>query len=343
MKALVLTAAKTLEYMDVDDPQPAENEVLVRVHACGICGSDIHGYDGSTGRRIPPIIMGHEAAGEIASVGSSVENWHPGDRVTFDSTIFCNACEYCLQGMVNLCNNRRVLGVSCKEYRQNGAFAEYVAIPQHILYRLPEAVSYEQACLVEPLSIAFHAARLTPITINDPAVVVGAGMIGLLVIQTMKLAGCGVVIAVDIDDRKLKLSKSLGADFCINPKNEDAVETINKITDGRGAALALDAVGTNASLDTAISCLKKGGYLTLIGNITPKVDLPLQNVVTRQLRIQGSCASSGEYPACLDMIAAGRVNIDFLISEVAPLSEGKHWFDTLYKGESSLLKVILKP
>ena len=343
MKALVLTAPKVFEYLDVDDPQPAENEVLVRVHACGICGSDVHGYDGSTGRRIPPIIMGHEAAGEITAIGSAVKNWQRGDRVTFDSTIFCNTCAYCLQGMVNLCENRRVLGVSCQEYRQNGAFAEYVAIPQHILYRLPEGVSYEQACLVEPLSIAFHAARLTPVTINDTAVVVGAGMIGLLVIQTMKLAGCGKVIAVDIDDRKLELAQSLGADHCINSKNTNAVDIIRNITGGKGASLSLDAVGTNASLETAIACLKNGGHLTLIGNITPKVDLPLQSVVTRQLRIQGSCASSGEYPACLDMIAAGRVNIDFLISQVAPLNEGKQWFDTLYEGKSGLLKVILKP
>jgi len=343
MKALVLTAAKMLEYLDVDDPQIADNEVQVRVHACGICGSDIQGYDGSTGRRIPPIIMGHEAAGEITDTGSSVKEWKLGDRVTFDSTIYCNACEYCLHGQVNLCENRRVLGVSCQEYKQNGAFAEYIAIPQHILYRLPDGVSYEQACLVEPLSIVFHAARLTPITINDPVVVVGVGMIGLLAVQTMKLAGCGKVIAVDIDDHKLELAQSLGADLCINPKNVNAVDRIAKITGDKGATLALDAVGTNASLDTAITCIKKGGHLTLIGNITPKVDLPLQSVVTRQLSIQGSCASSGEYPACLDMIAAGRVNINFLISQVAPLSEGKQWFDTLYEGDSGLLKVILKP
>lgn len=343
MKALVLKAYKDLEYTSFDDPSMGKDDVLVRIRACGICGSDIHGYDGSTGRRIPPIIMGHEAAGEIISVGPSVDKWKVGDRVTFDSTIYCNRCEYCLNGKINLCNNRQVLGVSCYEYRRHGAMAELLAVPQHILYTLPKTVSYEQACMVEPLAIAFHAAALTPITINDTAVVVGVGMIGLLVIQTLRLAGCGNIISVDIDQNKLMLAKSLGSDYVISANSENLVDEIRAISGGDGAEIAIDAVGISSSLNTAISVLRKGGHLTLIGNLSASVDFPLQAVVTRQICVQGSCASNGEYKACLDMIARKTVDVDFLISQIVPLEDGEKWFADLYGGNSDLLKVILTP
>jgi L-iditol 2-dehydrogenase len=245
--------------------------------------------------------------------------------------------------MINLCSNRRVLGVSCDDYRQDGAFAEYAAIPQHILYKLPDEVSYEQACLVEPLSIAFHAVGLSQININDTVVVIGAGMIGLLIIQTLRMVGCGELIAIDIDEKKLKLAKDAGADRCLLSDKDKVRDYVLDITDGEGADVAFDAVGINASLGTALSCLKKGGHITLVGNLAPTVDLPLQKVVTGQIRMQGSCASSGEYTACLDMIARKSVKIDPLISKTAPLEEGQKWFDVLYERKSDLLKVILKP
>lgn len=342
MKALVLTEYKKFTYIDVKDPIPQKDEVLIKVHACGICGSDVHGYDGSSGRRIPPIIMGHEASGEIVSTGSEVRDWKVGERVTFDSTIYCGKCEFCRKGQINLCDNRRVLGVSCADYKQDGAFAEYLTVPQHILYRLPEGVSYEQASLVEPLSIAFHAVGITPININDTVAVVGCGMIGLLVIQSLRLAGCGDIIALDIDPKKLDLAKKVGADFTIDSVNENVEQRMREIAGG-GVKTAFDVVGINSSIATAVAVLKKGGWLTLIGNLSPKVDFPLQSIVTRQISVQGSCASSGEYCACLDMIARKAVDIDFLISQTAPLEEGQVWFDRLYAGGDELLKVILKP
>ena len=191
MKALVLTEYNKFEYLDVPDPVPADGEVLIEVRACGICGSDVHGMDGATGRRRPPIVMGHEAAGVIARLGRGVEGWKTGERVTFDSTIYCGRCWFCRRGRINLCDNRRVLGVSCEQYRQNGAFAQFVAVPQHILYRLPEGLSFERAAMVEALSIAVHAVERTAIGLNDTAVVVGAGMIGLLVVQVLRSRGCG--------------------------------------------------------------------------------------------------------------------------------------------------------
>jgi L-iditol 2-dehydrogenase len=287
--------------------------------------------------------MGHEAAGVIADVGQNVSVWRTGDRVTFDSTIYCGECYFCRRGRVNLCNNRRVLGVSCDEYRQNGAFAEYVAVPQHILYRLPEGISFEQAAMVEALSIAFHAVGRASPKLNDTSVVVGAGMIGLLVVQSLRLAGCGRIVAVDLDQARLDLARQMGADEGLRPDSVDVVQWVLEYTTWRGADMAFEAVGLGPTMNTAIQCTRKGGAVILIGNLSPTAEFPFQQVVTRELDVKGSCASSGEYPACLDMIARGAINVDALISAVVPLEEGAEWFKRLYDREPGLMKVILQP
>lgn len=343
MKALVLEEYNHFVYKDVPEPVLGTNDVMVRVRACGICGSDVHGMDGSTGRRIPPLIMGHEAAGIIAEVGSNVNKIQPGERVTFDSTVYCGTCFYCRRGDINLCDHRRVLGVSCDEYHQNGAFAEFVTVPQHIIYPLPEKISFEQSAMVEPCSVAFHAVERTSASSHDTAVVVGAGIIGLLVVQILRAGEWRQIVAVDIEADKLKLACKLGADVGLNPGREDVISCIKKMTGNRGADAAFDAVGIEASLTTAIDSLRKGGALTLIGNLSSNVNLPLQTVVTGEFTLNGSCASRGEYPVCLDMIAAGTVKVDSLITAVAPLAEGDRWFRRLYQKEKDLLKVILEP
>jgi len=343
MKALVLEDYGRFAYRDVPEPRLGAGDVLVRVKACGICGSDVHGMDGSSGRRIPPVIMGHEAAGVVERVGSDVTAWQPGDRVTFDSTIYCGACYFCRCGLANLCDNRRVLGVSCGEYRQDGAFAEYVAVPQRILYRLPEGLSFEQAAMVEALSVAFHAVGRTPVSLNDTAVVVGAGMIGLLIVQSLRAAGCGHIIAVDLDQGRLDLACQLGADEGLQSQTADVVSHVLQRTAGRGADVAFEVVGIAPTLKLAIRCVRKGGALTLVGNLAQTAEFLLQTAVTRELTLHGSCASNGEYPACLDMIARGTIDVDAMVSAVAPLADGAVWFERLYRGEPGLLKVILAP
>jgi L-iditol 2-dehydrogenase len=343
MKALVLENYYHLVYKDVPEPQMGPEDALIQVKACGICGSDVHGLDGSTGRRIPPLIMGHEASGIITEVGEAVTGWRRGDRVTFDSTIYCGACHFCQQGASNLCDNRRVLGVSCDDYRQHGAFAEYVAVPGRILHRLPEGLSFERAAMVEALSIGVHAVERTPISLNDTAVVVGSGMIGLLVTQALKVAGCGRIIAVDVDPGRLELACQLGADEGLNPDAVDVVAAVLARTAGRGADLVFEVVGITPTFKLATQCLRKGGSLALVGNLSPTTEFLLQSVVTRELTLYGSCGSRGEYPACLDLIARGTINVDALISAVPPLAEGASWFQRLYDREPGLLKVILAP
>lgn len=343
MKALVLTAYNHFEYKDVTKPTIGPDEVLIQVKACGICGSDVHGMDGSTGRRQPPVVMGHEASGVIAEAGANVNEWKAGDRVTFDSTVYCGKCHFCRRGQINLCDNRRVLGVSCDEYRMHGAFAEYVAVPQHILYRLPDNLRFEQAAMVETLSVAFHAVERTKISLNDTAVIVGAGMVGLLVVQALRIAGCGEIIAVDLDQGRLDLACKVGADVGLKSDECDVAQEVFKRTANRGADVAFEVVGIPSTINTAVAALRKGGSLTMIGNLSQTVEMPLQALVTREISVYGSCASAGEYPACLDMIARRTVDVDSLLSATPPLSDGDTWFKRLYDQEPGLLKVVLVP
>ncbi|MGC2466354.1 MAG: galactitol-1-phosphate 5-dehydrogenase [Candidatus Acidiferrum sp.] len=342
VKALLLSEYKHLEIAELPDPVPGDGEVLISVAACGICGSDVHGYDGSSGRRIPPIVMGHEAAGTIAALGHGVTGFAEGDRVTFDSTIFCGACNNCRRGEVNLCDHRQVLGVSCAEFCRPGAFAEYVAVPSRILYRLPENLSFAEAAMLEAVSVALHGVSLAPVTTGSSALVLGAGMIGLLTLQALRSAGCLRIFVADVDSTRLKLAQQAGATAVLS-SNTDIVEQVLQLTGGVGVDLAIEAVGRNETVKASIDSLRKGGTVVLVGNISPEVTLPLQKVVTRQIRLQGSCASAGEYPRAIELLASGVIQVKPLITAIAPLEEGPRWFERLYAREPNIMKIILTP
>jgi len=343
MKALVLEQYKVLKLIDVPFPECGPGDLLVKVKACGICGSDVHGYDGSTGRRLPPIVMGHEAAGIVEAVGAGVAGFAVGDRITFDSTVSCGNCFFCSRGQINLCDNRQVLGVSTPEFKRHGAFAEYVTVPARISYKLPDTLSFEHAALIEAVSIALHGVNRTPVRLGDTCVIVGAGMIGSLTIQAARLAGCDKVIAIDLEERKLKMARDFGADYVFNPRNEDVAAKVKKVTGGRGADSAIDCVGATAPIQTCMNVVRKGGHVTLIGNVTPKIELPLQVAVSRELTLYGSCASNGEYPECIALMASGKIKVDPIISARITLEDGPKYFERLYGHDQELMKVIFTP
>lgn len=343
MKALTLTAYHQFLFGDAPEPTIAENEVLISIRACGICGSDIHGMDGSSGRRLPPIIMGHEAAGEIAQVGGAVKKWKAGDRVTFDSTVFCGTCPDCRAGKVNLCPDRNVLGVSCDDYRRNGAFAEFVKVPEHILYAIPDDLTYEHAAFAEPVAVALHGVNRLPLQPGDSAVVIGAGLIGLLVVQALKAKGSGVVIAVDLDKKRLSLAKELGADEVLLSDDRVPARVRELVGNPDGADVALEVVGFGPTIKLAIDSVRKGGSISCVGNLKTEVPFPLQAVVTRELSVFGSCASAGEYGEAIEAVASGRIKVAPLLSAVADLADGADWFARLHRNDEGLLKVILKP
>jgi L-iditol 2-dehydrogenase len=343
MKALLLSEYSKLSMTDEPTPKPGPDELLIQVAACGICGSDVHGYDGSTGRRIPPIVMGHEAAGIVVEAGSGVAEFAPGDRVTFDSTVYCGACDYCLKGEINLCDNRQVIGVSCAEFRRAGAFAEFITVPARIAYHLPDSFSFSDAAMLEAVSVALHGVAVSRMKREDTVLVIGAGMIGLLLLQAARAAGASRVFVADIDATRLKLAGELGADCNIQATGAALTDEVLELTDALGVDVVLEAVGLSETISGAIDCVCKGGTVTLVGNISPQVNLPLQKVVSRQIRLQGSCASAGEYPQAIELIANGKIKVKPLITAVAPLSDGPSWFDRLHAREPNLMKIVLDP
>jgi L-iditol 2-dehydrogenase len=343
MKSLLLTENSKLSIEDMPRPEPGSREVLIRVAACGICGSDVHGYDGSSGRRIPPLVMGHEAAGVITAVGKEVTKFKLGDRVTFDSTVYCGECTYCRGGDANLCDRREVIGVSCGDYRRHGAFAEYIAVPERIVYKMPDCLSYPEAAMLEAVAVALHAVKVSGMKKGDTVLVVGAGMIGLLTMQAARAAGVARVMIADIDETRLTLGELLGADEALRGTGGLIAEETMKRTGGVGADIVFDAVGRSKTVAESIDSVRKGGTVTLIGNIAPEVVLPLQKVVSRQIRLQGSAASCGEYPMAMDLLSSGRIQVRPLISAVAPLEEGPRWFERLHAQEPNLMKVVLSP
>jgi len=343
MKALVYTKPYSFEYTDFPDPMAGDDDVLIRVKACGICGSDVHGFTGKTGRRIPPLIMGHEAAGIVEGFGKNVSGFEKGDRVCFDSTVYCNKCEACRAGRFNRCDKRQVLGVSVPDFRRHGAFAEYVAVPSWIVSKIPDELSFVHAALLEPASIGTHAANRAPISADDTVVIIGAGTIGLFILQAARLRGAAKVIAVDINEFRLDLAKKLGANVLINPLKSNLSKAVLQETEGKGANVTLEAVGYAKTFADAVSITRMGGYIVAVGNLEKKAEFDLQQLIARELTFTGSYASSGEFRECIDLVASGKINVEPLISDVLPIQEGPEAFDRLLKAEENLLKIVLEP
>ena len=343
MKALVYTKPYCFEYSDFPGPVVGADDVLIRVKACGICGSDVQGSTGKTGRRIPPLIMGHEAAGIVEETGGNVKAFEKGDRVCFDSTVYCNSCEQCLAGFYNRCENRQVLGVSTPEFKRHGAFAEYVAVPGWIVSKIPEHLSFTHAALLEPVSIGVHAANRALLSTDDTVVVIGAGTIGLFILQTTRLKGAGKVFVSDINEFRLEVAKKLGADEVINPEKSDLKETVLKKTENKGVNITFEAVGYASTFQDAISVTKMGGHLVAVGNLEKMAEFDLQQFIASELTFTGSYASSGEFRDCIELVASGKIKVEPLISDVLPLEDGPRAFDRLLKAEENLLKIVLEP
>ena len=343
MKALLYTKPYTFEYTDMPDPTPGPDDVLIRVKAVGICGSDVHGATGETGRRLPPLIMGHEAAGVVESVGANVTNVAVGARVCFDSTVYCNQCPACKKRMFNRCDKRQVLGVSTPDFKRHGALAELVVVPSWIVFGIPDDMSFTKAALLEPVSIGVHAANRGNIVDGDTVLVIGAGTIGLCVLQAAKLNGAAKAIVSDIDEFRLETARKLGADVTVNPTNADLIQTVLDNTDGRGANSAFEVVGLLETFQAAVESTATGGTVVAVGNIQSRAEFHLQKFIASELTVTGSYASSGEFEECVGLVASGKINVDPLISEVAPLSTGGEAFARLQKAQENLLKIVLEP
>lgn len=347
MKALIHTKAYSFEYSDFPEPEVGDDEALIRVKACGICGSDVHGSTGKTGRRIPPLIMGHEAAGIIEQTGKNVPadiGIEKGDRVCFDSTVYCNKCEPCRNGFINRCQSRQVLGVSTPDFRRHGAFAEYVSVPWWIVSKIPDNMSFINAALLEPASIGMHAVNRGPEPgENTVVVVIGAGTIGLFILQAARLRGAETVIVSDINEFRLGVAKKLGAKEIVNPDVSELREAVLEKTNNQGADITFEAVGYAKTFKDAVSVTRMGGHIVAVGNVQQMAEFDLQQLVAREHTFTGSYASSGEFHDCIGLVASGRINVEPLVSDVVPLQDGPRAFERLLKAEEDLLKIVLEP
>jgi L-iditol 2-dehydrogenase len=218
--------------------------------------------------------------------------------------------------------------------------AEYVVVPYWIAVHMPDNLSFAQAALIETAAVGVHAANRTPLQLNDAVVIVGAGAIGLVALQAIRLKGAGKVIVTDLSRPRLELAKKLGADVTIPAETPDLVDALRAAVGPEGADAVLEAVGIQATVDTALKITRKGGALTLIGNVMPRVEIGLQEVVTREITLYGVCASNGEYPGCVDLVASGRIRVDPLITETARLEDGQAIFDRLYRGAEENLRTV---
>lgn len=342
MKALLLTDVSKFEYTDVPTPEPKAGEIQINIKACSICNSDVHGYDGASGRRQPGLIMGHEASGVVSKVGEGVTKFKVGDKVVFNSVKYCGECWYCRHGLENLCENGCCFGIKTATQHLDGAMAEYLCVPEYICYKMPEGLSFERAAMLEPLAIMVHAIGGVDIKINDTVVMFGSGVMGLMGIKALKATGAGKVIVVEVDEFKKEMARQNGADYIVDGR-EDVPARIKELTDGLGADYAFDTAGVKATISNGFHCLKKNGTMVQVGNISPTVEAPLQTLVNNQIHWIGRYGTFTEYEGAMYLVASGKVSVDDCLTKVAPLKDGQEWFERLHAVEPGLLKVVLVP
>jgi L-iditol 2-dehydrogenase len=338
MKALVFRGPGSMPLEDRPDPVPGPGGVVVAIRSSGICGSDVHGFRGSTGRRRIGVVMGHEASGEVIAVGSRVAAAVVGDRVVLRSILPCGRCDRCRHGHPNVCLDRQGLGMHL-----DGAYAEQVVVPEALVAPLPNALSFELGSLVEPLAVAMHAVNITPFELLDQVVVVGAGPIGLLTVLAARQRGAGTVIVSDRDAHRLEVARELGADVTVDVGGEDPVAAVLDATAGRGADAVFEAVGIAATVAQSIAVARPGGQVTWIGNSAPEVPLPMQQLVTRELTVRGAYGFVDEFEAAIEALASGRLDAERLIESVEPLDRGEELFRQLAAGSLAAVKVVLAP
>jgi L-iditol 2-dehydrogenase len=320
------------------DPVAGSGEVVVAVRASGICGSDVHGFVGATGRRRIGVVMGHEATGQVIDIGPDVARARVGDRVVLRSILPCGVCDRCRHGQPNICLDRRGLGMHLE-----GANAERIVVPEALLVPLPDSVGYEEGSLVEPLAVAMHAVSITPFGRRDDVVIVGGGPIGLLTLLAARRRGARTIFVTDRDAHRLDVARRLGADVAINVAEIDAVAAVMDATNGRGADAVLEAVGIGPTVAQSLAVARPGGQVTWVGNSAPEVPLPMQELVTRELTVRGAYGYVDEFVGAVEALAEGQIDASSIIERVAPLADGEALFKELAAGSLAAVKVVLTP
>lgn len=339
MKAAVFHGPKQpLRIEEVETPTAGPGEILVKVAACGVCHTDI-GYidEGVPTFKKPPMILGHEAAGTIAGVGERVEGFADGDRVLIPAVFTCGICSYCRSGRENICLNMKMLGNHI-----NGAYAEYTVVPAKDCLHMPGEIPLEEGCIIaDAISTPFHAvknrAKVQP---GDTVCVYGCGGVGMNVVQVVVASG-GIVIAVDIDDDKLRMASGLGAWKTVNAKAVDPAKEVRKLTGG-GADIAIEAIGNPATINQAFSSLKTGGRLCVVGYTPKDITISAARIMFREMEIIGSLGCRPvDYHKIVEMAANGKIKVSEMVTSRFPLDEINGALDVLRSGKSLRSIVVM--
>lgn len=331
---------RDIRYMDVETPKPKAGEVLIKVKAVSICGSDFGGYKGGSAMRVPPLIMGHEFSGEIAKLGPEVEGLKVGDRVGVVTNLFCGTCTDCKEGLMNVCDNRKIIGTTMMAGPYDGAMADYVVAPAKKIMVLPDNVSFNECALAEPLSISLRATKHAGDIKGKTVAVYGAGPIGLLAIQCIKYFGAGRIIAIDVVDDRLDMAKQCGATDVINSK-DDIMGITRKMTDSVGVDVVFDAAGVPETVNGGMDIVRNGGKVIWIGLAVPKFEIDFKHAVCKEITFQCSYMYTTEMEEGLEMIKTGQMNVEQIITGVYHMSEGPRIFEELATGNTKDIKVIL--
>jgi L-iditol 2-dehydrogenase len=339
MKAMLLTAPGTLEYLDVPDPVlEAGDDVLVRVGATSICGSDTHGYTGHGGRRIPPLIMGHETSGRVEAIGTDVTDTAVGDRIFVLPMLSCLRCAPCRAGAYDACTARQVYGADLP-----GAFADFVRIKARAAVPIPDAVSYVQGALIEQLSVVIKGISRASIAAGDSVAVIGAGPIGLLAVMVLALHRPRHLVVVELDEGRRRKAMELGATLAIDPAQEDPGTTVAGITGGVGVDVCIEAAGITPTVTAAVNVTRPGGTLVWLGNTSRDVQIDLFKIVWNQLTIVASVGMTrSSVTRAIELIETGAVPVERLVNLQVPLADGVAAFDRTVH-DMSIIKTVLVP
>jgi len=338
MKALVYHEPKRLQWEDVPEPRVKDDQLLVSMRAVGICGSDLHGYLGITGRRIPPMIMGHEFSGVVMETGKKVTRFSVGDRICVQPIQFCGTCEFCKAGLQNICPNKMILGVM----DINGAMAEMVAVNETNAFPLPDNVSFVAGSMVEPFSVAHSAIKQAPSLENMDVAIIGMGTIGLCILQFVKMNGAKKIYVSDMSEKRLDTAATFGADVLINPKKGDASEKVLGQSGQRGVDICFEAVGESVTARQSIEMTKIKGHVIWVGNSAREIEIDMQKVVTTELNIQGIYGFTSEtFKETLSIINRGLLLPQKIVSIEEHVSNGAEVFETMLSGKDRYIKAIL--
>ena len=346
MKAAVLSGVKKFKYMDVDRQEPKDGELLIRIKAVGICGTDMELYYGTmpffkTGLSKYPLIPGHEWSGVVEKVGKGVASFKPGERVTGDVSIGCGKCINCKRGLYSCCKNRREVGISGGK---DGAFAEFIVMPEQFTYKLPEAVSFDAGALTETTATVIKSIRRTPIPLGSVVLVLGAGPIGLMGLQASVVGGAGYSIVAARKDPKLKIAKQLGADRVVNVLKEDLLKVVKEISDGLGVDYCIEASGGIDMMAQASFLVRDGGIINIVGiypTTIPNYDM--SDVVLRDIALIGSVASPNAWEATLKLMGSGRIKTEPCITHRFKLEEIDKAIKVQEEAPPDRLKILLYP